>query len=137
MPKFLIPILVSFLTQFVKIFINLFYYQKNFKLKQLIEYGGMPSGHSAGIISLCYLIYKLYGINSGYFIISVTIGFFILRDALGLRNIIGLHADFLNKINKKLNTKHKKLKTNIGHNILQIIVGGILGIIFTELLLKI
>ena len=91
--------------------------------KHVVSTGGMPSTHTAFVSSLTFLIgYKL-GFDSPIFAISFIFSSIVCYDAITVRYESGMHA-------KILNEKYKtNLKEKIGHNILEVIVGIIIGFI--------
>lgn len=104
-----------------------------FSIKSLVAYSGMPSGHSAIIISLATIIGLEEGFSSPLFAISVVLAIIIIRDALGIRRYLGEHGRILNVLVKDLENdnvlekKYPHLLERIGHTPLQVIMGSLMG----------
>lgn len=94
--------------------------------------GGFPSSHSATVVAMATSIGLIYGFNSGFFAIAVVIAFFIIYDAKVVRGAAGKQAQSLNKIIESLDLTQikdlEKLKEVLGHSLVEIFFGGIIGI---------
>ncbi len=103
----------------------------NFKI--LTTTGGMPSSHSAGVVSLATLVGLICGFDSVEFAIATGFALVVMYDAAGLRRAAGKTAACLNKMmeefyeGKPLNPQ-TKLKELLGHTPFEVFVGAILGI---------
>ncbi len=101
--------------------------------KNFFAYSGMPSGHSAMVVSLAVILGLNYGWNSSVFAISIILAIVVIRDALGIRRYLGEHGKVLNILVKDLeedemlDKRYPHLLESIGHTPLQIIVGAIIG----------
>jgi len=102
------------------------------------SYSGMPSSHAAMVISLATSVGLLEGFNSPLFFVCIILSFFIIRDALGLRNYIGQNGKILNDLIKNLNgnkivgaEKYPRLAEKVGHTPAQIIAGSLLGFLIS------
>ena len=93
-----------------------------------IGYGGMPSNHSAIVISMVTLIGLKEGLAHPAFGVAITLSFIVLLDAANLRREIGQHARVLNKHIESTGIE-KKLREKIGHSKLEIVGGIIVGIV--------
>ncbi|MGL4873363.1 MAG: divergent PAP2 family protein [Clostridium sp.] len=122
--------------QFLKIPIG-YIIDKKINLKRIFETGGMPSSHSAFIVSLTVGIARKNGIHSSIFALSLVMSFIVMYDAMGIRRAAGQHAKILNIIvssenqdpNKKFALPQIKLKELLGHTPFEVLGGAILGII--------
>jgi len=132
-PKLLIiPLIVGIITFAIKILIRGL--KANFNLDITFDYGGMPSVHTAFVTSLCTVIYIAEGAFSAAFAIAVIFSLIIIRDALGMRQIISFQSVALLRIIAKYPKKErelfpKRLEKHIGHTLAEVIVGFILGIV--------
>lgn len=103
--------------------------------KVLAQAGGMPSSHSAMVCSLITAIGYQYGLDSGLFAIAVVLAVIVMYDARGVRQESGKQARVINQILQTFFSGHPltdaQLKELIGHTTLQVIVGGIIGVIYT------
>ncbi|RLC38499.1 divergent PAP2 family protein, partial [Candidatus Falkowbacteria bacterium] len=90
----LLPLVAGLIAQLIKFFIRS--NNKKFEFKNILAYSGMPSGHSAIVISLATIIGLKEGINSPLFAISIILAIIVIRDALGIRRYLGQHGKTLN-----------------------------------------
>lgn len=123
------PIISVLLAQIIKVIIQ-FIKIKKFDIKSIAKNGSMPSGHASIATSLLiYLIYmyKHHNIDINLVGISLVLWFITLRDAVGVRKMVGKHSEVLNDLQET----DKKLSVNEGHTIPEAIAGIILGILVT------
>ena len=111
---------------------------KRFDFQILVSSGGMPSSHSSTVCAMVTATAKICGLNAPEFGIAFILAFIVMYDACGVRRAAGEQAKVLNKIVEdvqKGETKYidKKLKELIGHTPVQVLAGGLLGILFTLL----
>jgi len=113
---------------------------KKLKLERLVGSGGMPSCHSATVCSLATITLLTYGGASFEFAISAMLAIIVMYDARGVRRETGTQAVVINEIMEYLSNptddrykdpefSQEKLKELIGHTPLQVLLGGILGIV--------
>ncbi|MDR2656059.1 MAG: divergent PAP2 family protein [Oscillospiraceae bacterium] len=139
--------------QILKTLFNLAITRK-FKLERLFGAGGMPSGHSALVSSLVISMAKTAGLDSPEFAFSILFAGIVMYDAMGVRRAAGEQAKAINKYflnmgffgedppeclqtappkKKRFRVKkdigHRMLKEFIGHTPLEVMCGGMLGII--------
>ena len=120
------------LAQIVKTVIHLLV-NKKLDIKRLMGDGGMPSGHSATVMSLTVLTGIVYGCGSWNFAISAILTLIVGHDAMGVRREVGKHSSVLNEIISTFEAIGKKepfdIKLNelAGHTPLQVWMGGLLG----------
>jgi len=133
----ILPLVSGLIAQISKLFIKS--NRQEISFKNISAYSGMPSGHSAIIISLAAFAGLKDGLASPLFALSVILSIIIIRDALGLRRYIGQHGEFLNDLIKDLKNdqvlerKYPHLLEKIGHTPAQIIVGGLIGFLISWL----
>ena len=108
MNKILIAIIAAgFGTQLIKMII--YYFQhKRLSLNDIFVTGGMPSSHSAFVVSLTTAIYLQEGASTA-FAISLVLALIIIRDAFGVRRTVGKEGQALQKLFKI----HKNRSTTI------------------------
>jgi acid phosphatase family membrane protein YuiD len=129
----IISICACVITQLIKVIIILAK-KKQLYLRALITTGGMPSAHSAIVSSLCISVAIVEGLGSVAFGISAVLAFVVMFDAAGLRRSVGKQAVILNKIVKELKERGSKIdfehdsREMIGHTIIQVIVGALIGV---------
>lgn len=101
-------------------------------LSRMVSAGGMPSSHSALVMSLATATGRVTGIESAAFAISLVLAAIVMYDAAGVRRAVSIQARILNQmIDEAFEGKpfaEKRLRELIGHTPIQVIVGGLLGI---------
>jgi uncharacterized protein len=128
----LIAVLIAWLlAQSLKV--PIFYLQKHrWNWALMFSTGGMPSSHSALIVSAAASIGFNVGLNSPLFALAVAIAMIIVYDATGIRRQAGLHAQKINILIDELLKGHpisdKQLKEVLGHSPLEVVGGVVLGI---------
>tara|TARA_Y100000310_G_C20268557_1_gene616917 strand:- start:122 stop:529 length:408 start_codon:yes stop_codon:yes gene_type:complete len=123
-------LLAGFGTQLIKM-ISLWIKHQKFNWHDLIVTGGMPSSHSAFVVSLATIIYLVEGATST-FAVSLVFAFVVIRDAFGVRRTVGDEGHILVQVMKKLKIKTKS-HFSVGHTPLQVFVGSIVGFIVAVL----
>ena len=121
--------------QILKTIIHMLF-TKKFNAERLIGSGGMPSSHSATVCALTTAACMRCGVDSFEFAISLVLALIVMYDAMGVRRETGIQAKLINEMlqafeemgNSDLPTD-EKLKELVGHTPLQVIAGGILGIL--------
>ena len=129
----LLPLFSGLIAQTIKFFIRSNH--QEFRVKNILAYSGMPSGHSAMIVSLATIISLKEGWHSPLFAISIILAIIVIRDALGIRRYLGQHGKVLNilvkdlKNDQVLDQKYPHLLERIGHTPVQVLVGAIIGLL--------
>ncbi|PIZ51927.1 hypothetical protein COY27_02030 [Candidatus Woesearchaeota archaeon CG_4_10_14_0_2_um_filter_33_13] len=123
-------ILAGFGAQLIKLVV-LFFRHKSLTVKDLIVTGGMPSSHSAFVISLATIIYLEDGVTTA-FAISLVLAMVVIRDAFGVRRTAGEEGIVINQMMKKLKMK-KETHFALGHTPLQVTIGSIIGFVVSLL----
>lgn len=121
------------LAQIIKILTG-YFHEDNFNFRKfLFGTGGMPSSHSATVMSLVVSTLIADGAGSYRFAASVLMAIIVMSDAMGVRLETGKQAQMINKIVRDLFEGKEdagvRFKELIGHTPFQVFVGGILGII--------
>lgn len=75
-----VPLLTWFGIQLFKVIWDLVT-TKKFNFKRILGAGGMPSSHSAVVVSLATLIGREHGLDSSIFALSVIFAFVVMYDA--------------------------------------------------------
>lgn len=103
---------------------------KKFNWKRFVGAGGMPSSHTAVVVSLATLIGKYLGISSPIFALSAIVAFITMYDAAGVRRAVGKQAHVLNEVleNQALSNA-EKLQEMTGHTPVQVVAGALIGLI--------
>ena len=97
----------------------------------------MPSGHSATVTALAVMVgLSDCGFASAEFALAAIFAIVVMHDATGVRQEAGKHAVSIIQITEALNEyfvehdekiKIDKLKVLVGHTLLQVVCGSILG----------
>ncbi|MDD3261850.1 MAG: divergent PAP2 family protein, partial [Oscillospiraceae bacterium] len=99
-------------------------------LHDYIGTGGMPSSHSAFVCATAFGCGLVRGFDSVEFALGVALSAVVIYDALGIRWQAGLHADAINRMERKVEPEKEAppLETRLGHRPSEVICGGLLGI---------
>lgn len=107
---------------------------KNHRFSFLIltSSGGMPSSHSALVVSLATAVGLSQGFDSAVFAAAASLAFIVMYDASGVRRAAGEQAKILNRILDDIeggikDEFPKRLKELLGHTPLQVYAGAALG----------
>jgi hypothetical protein len=135
---FLVAATAWFVAQTFKVILT-FIIEKEFQFERFHGSGGMPSAHTATIVSASTAIGLVEGFSSPIYALSLIMAFIVMYDASGVRRSVGTQAKMLNNIIKDI-YKHKhfeedKLKELIGHKPTEVVVGAVLGIIIANLMI--
>ncbi len=128
----ILPLLSGFLAQAAKMVINAG--KRKFTWNDIIAYSGMPSGHSAIVVSLTAITALKEGLSSPAFAISLILAVIVIRDALGIRRYLGEHGKTLNILvgdladDDVLEKRYPHHLEDIGHTPLQVLAGSVLGL---------
>ena len=129
----ILPLIAGLIAQGMKFFIGA--NKKKITLKSFISYSGMPSGHSAIVISLAAIVGLREGFSTSAFAISLILAVIVIRDALGIRRYLGEHGKTLNILVKDLKDddvlekRYPHLLEEIGHTPAQVIAGSLVGLL--------
>ena len=134
---------LSWLTaQVLKTIIN-FVFTKKFKAERLIGAGGMPSSHTALVVSTAVATAKECGTSSPIFALAVLFAAVVMYDAMGVRYAAGEQAKVINQlVDEWLDTMKfdqekiphfKELKEMLGHTPIEVIGGIIVGVVVSSI----
>lgn len=108
---------------------------KKLDMSRLFGDGGMPSGHSATVVSMATISALVYGTGSFQFALAAILAIIVCHDATGVRLETGKQAIIINEmieifeeLKAPLETEIK-LKEFVGHSPVQVLAGVLLGII--------
>jgi len=109
--------------------------KKKINFRRLIGNGGMPSTHSASVVSLAIAVGFKEGWNSTALAISLVLAFIVMIDASGVRLAASKHAKALNEITEEVfkdgQFHYEKFNELLGHTPTQVFVGGLIGVIIS------
>lgn len=129
--------------QFIKVPLQ-YLATKRFDWSLLTSTGGMPSSHSGAVTALSTAIALEEGLGSPIFAISAIFGIIVMFDASGVRRHAGEQATVLNRLVNDFNKlvievkswpekeemeKRKELKELLGHQPIEVIFGGLTGVL--------
>lgn len=134
---FIVCFVAWFIAQVTKVIVNSVKYfidrkkgktSKKVTLETLFKLGGMPSSHTATVISLCTCIGCLAGWDSHIFAVAGVFAFITMFDAIKVRYPLGILTDAFNRIQKKvMGEEVKDVKKVEGHTLAEVACGFILG----------
>lgn len=127
--KFLfVPFILWFGIQTFKVLYE-YFTEGKWDIKRFMGAGGMPSSHSAVVVSLATLIAKHIGVNTPIFALSALFAFITMYDAAGVRRAVGKQAHILNKVVKEYKemTPGEILQEKTGHTPVQVAAGAVIG----------
>ena len=132
-PALLCALIAWFLAQALKIPLYRVI-EKRWDFKRFVGSGGMPSSHSAMVVSLAVMVGSLEGFNTPEFAISLVLAMIVMYDAAGVRRETGTQATVINEILKDMLLNGRKisdeeLKELVGHTPLEVLCGAILGVL--------
>ncbi|HET6452053.1 MAG TPA: divergent PAP2 family protein [Spirochaetia bacterium] len=133
-PVFLSSLTSWFLAQVLKSFIMLVRNRPQTAREILANLfwatGGMPSSHSAVVVSLATSAGFVEGPDSTLFLVTFFYAILTFRDALGVRRAAGAQAKVINQIirlSPRIRAKIKPVKEINGHTLSEVFVGALLG----------
>jgi acid phosphatase family membrane protein YuiD len=104
----------------------------------LFASGGMPSSHTALMVSATHAVGLYEGFDSALFAVAVAITMIVTYDAAGVRRQAGMHAERINVLFDELLRGHiwddEELREVIGHTPLEVIGGVVWGIFITTVI---
>lgn len=126
--------------------------QKTFNPERITGAGGMPSSHSALVVSVALYLLRLpgEGYSSPTFALAIIIMGIVIYDALSVRYNAGLHGKELNRLRKVIDemddeisklsgeesddkldemSDRKEFKEFLGHKPIEVLAGALLGIL--------
>ena len=126
MNKIALAVLVGgFGAQLLKLLI-FFFRHKSLSWHDLVVTGGMPSSHSAFVVSLASIVYLEEGLSTA-FVISLVLAMIVLRDAFGVPRTVGMEGKQIEKL-LRLHKLKSKFHYSMGHTPLQVVIGATLGL---------
>ena len=122
-----------FLAQLTKVLLDLVL-ERKFVFSRFVSSGGMPSSHSALVVSCTAAVGKSVGVASPLFAVCVIFSAVVMYDACNVRRSAGDTARIVNKLLQQVEKLSAQdvaddLKIIMGHTPLQVFVGALLGLI--------
>ena len=124
--------------------------EKTFDPERITGAGGMPSSHSALVVSVALYLLRVEGFGSPTFALSIMFLGIVIYDALSVRYNAGLHGKELNRLRKVIDemddeisrlsgeerddkldemSEKKEFKEFLGHKPIEVLAGSLLGIL--------
>jgi len=123
--------------QVIKIIFE-FVRSRKFKWALLMSSGGMPSSHSSFVTAVTTVIGLTEGFDSPIFALGAIVSLIVMYDASGVRRAAGNQARVINDILASLENSgvklDKKLKEVLGHTPVEVLAGGMLGVLIALIL---
>ena len=125
----LVPFLLWLAIQISKVVVDCIE-KKKITLRRLLGSGGMPSSHSAVMVSITVMLGKNIGFKSPIFALACFMSLVVMQDAIGVRRQVGKQAKYLNEILMDEKTSpEEKFQEMVGHTPFQVLIGLIVGLI--------
>lgn len=137
------PLMAAFtailLTQVSKVPIH-YLQHRYWDFHKVIDAGGMPSSHAAGVAALTAALAYVVGPKSPIFATAVVFTAIVMYDAGGIRRHAGEHAVLLNRLALEMSKsgmvmetsateEGERLKEILGHEPKEVLMGAALGIL--------
>jgi len=132
-PYFVVPLIAWGIAQASKVIIDSVLLHR-LSVRRLATAGGMPSSHSALVVSLTTIIGRLQGVQSPLFALALIFSTVVMYDATGVRRAAGQQAMVLNRLLDDLFIAHRgihqeRLRELLGHTPIEVIAGALLGVV--------
>lgn len=123
---FLIPLVVMVLCELTKVTVA--HVRTGDWQRGLFRTGGMPSTHSAFVMSLLIIVDRKLGMQSIEFAIAFVFAAVVWYDALSVRRSVGQQAEVLNRL------QHwQHFSEQIGHSLKEVLAGIAFGAVVTHI----
>jgi len=120
------------IAQILKVFFD-YWRTKSWQKALLFSTGGMPSSHSSLAMALAVSIGLYEGFETTLFAMAAVLALVVMHDAQGIRRAAGQQAEAINFLFSKLEDQgiklDQKLKELLGHRPIEVMAGGILGLV--------
>lgn len=108
--------------------------EKELNWKRFFGSGGMPSSHSAFVISLAIMVGQTEGYGAAVFAVAVVLAAIVMYDASGVRHETGVQGQVLNEILRKVFVDGQpitdvELKELVGHTKVEVAGGVVVGLL--------
>ena len=128
------------IAQVVKMTINAIK-EKKISPSILFSDGGMPSAHSATVVTLAIMSGIVEGVGSTIFAVAAILAMVVVNDAMGVRLEAEKHAVTIKELAKANNdiaseenqVDVSEIKSNVGHTGIEVVAGIITGIVTSVL----
>ena len=130
-----------FLAQALKIPVH-YLVEKEWDWHRFHGSGGMPSSHTAMVVSASIMLGALNGFDSPLFAIAIVFSSVVMYDATGVRRETGRQAEIINQILQDVLINGRpisnvELKELVGHKPIEVACGAVLGVLIAVVYLLI
>jgi acid phosphatase family membrane protein YuiD len=136
----LVTALTSWLIAQVLKTLTSYWHHRTLRLERLVGAGGMPSSHTALVVSLATAVGLHEGFSSAVFALAFVLAAIVMYDAAGIRRAAGKQAKVLNKLVHQMKVEHTvrdiRLKELLGHTPLEVLAGALLGVVMAYVFWK-
>lgn len=114
--------------------------EKKWDFKRFFGSGGMPSSHTALVISTAIMTGAIEGFDKPIFAVCFAMACIVMVDAAGVRRETGAQATVINQILRDVLVEGKpisdeQLKELVGHTPLEVLGGAVIAVITSVLYL--
>lgn len=120
----LAPLLAWLLAQGTKVI--LYKLQGRSVRRTITSSGGMPSAHSALIVSISVVIGFEQGVSNPLFALAAVVALITMYDAVNVRRAVGEQGEVLKKMTRDNKLKFKRAD---GHTLLEVMAGVVVGVV--------
>ena len=111
--------------------------EKKLDWRRFFGSGGMPSSHTAFVVSLAIMVGIVSGFDTAGFAIATVLAAIVMYDASGVRHETGVQGQVLNEIIRKVFVDGQpitdvELKELVGHTKLEVAGGFIVGVLTAQ-----
>ena len=108
--------------------------EKKLDFNRFFGSGGMPSSHTAFVISLTLMIGATEGFDTALFALATVLSAIVMYDASGVRHETGVQGQVLNEIIRKVFVDGEpitdvELKELVGHTKVEVAGGFVVGVL--------
>ena len=97
-------------------------------VRMLYVSGGMPSAHSATVVSLATTVAFIDGVDSAVFGVALTLALIVMYDAMMVRRSSGRQGEIISKMVKDAKSDINVPRFAKGHEPIEVFAGAILGL---------
>lgn len=128
---YLITIFVAwFGTHIIKYIIAIIKDEKHGFRSHLFISGGMPSSHSATVVSIATIVGLKDGVESGLFGLAALVALIVMYDAVKVRRSSGEQGLALRQLIREQKSSVSLPRAAQGHTPVEVIVGAFVGVFF-------
>ena len=124
----LIVLISSFMAWILSQLFKLLWLKNKSLTSALTTSGGMPSSHSATVVSFASLLLLTEGLS---YVTALALLFMmvVIRDSMGVRLAVGRNATILKKSLSKNKKLAEKVMVENGHTFEEVLVGSAIGLV--------